>query len=366
MRNRRSHLARRTGRFAVAMILCLLVSSVSCDRESNYDFLKFDLLEHSFRATRRFTLHNQEVPVTYLEEVTSVGDGKQFQVQLLELDNKKRSALDAKSRDRFDDLKSHLRFGGGRRALYQRDPRVSSVDLFLKNYRVFRQSDGPPSKSKDMALATSAPAERSLTLLVVPRLPDRPHYEYTVSLEPGRKGFPLGYREYRLNERGRRVLVSSMEVETLEYGIQPRLALDISPVISRRCFEDCTTAQDEAEIPLHYPAWLPDGFELILVEEVVQRTEATETRTVEPVKIYRFVFSDGLDRLELFQHRPTYWVEENDPFTAGARETSLTIPVYQFGSIQGAILIQDDYQVVVESRISAPRFEQVLKNLRQF
>jgi hypothetical protein len=97
------------------------------------------------------------------------------------------------------------------------------------------------------------------------------------------------------------------------------------------------------------------------------RTDVKVSGQLEDVNIYRMIFSDGLDRIELLQHEKTMRGLEGALVSGNnaAQTHNLVVPVRKFGSLSSSILVWDDLQIVVEGRLAFNRFSDVVRNLRQ-
>lgn len=349
-----------------ALMLLSLVALSGCKWRraggpSVAEIIGFDITQHAFVATRRFTSHAGGQTISYTEQASSRGDGVSYWVDLLELDGLPRAAMtDPADQDRFDRLARMLTQGGAHRVFLQRDYRVTDVSAFLSNYRVI-----PLDASR---YPYHLGSERFMVFLVLPDVLDRPTYEVVVSVEPDRLGFPLRYSEFAYDDVvGSYTLASEMEVLALDFGHCPDRGVTPGPIQSRRSFADLRQANAATSLTLLVPSALPAGFQLSEVEEVTLLTDAESPGTQKPVTLYRFVFSDGLDRLEIVQHSKAMRAPPAPALRGGpwSRTANTVVPVFRFGSLYSASVTSSDHQIVVEGRISYQRFTRVMRSLIQ-
>jgi hypothetical protein len=206
-----------------------------------------------------------------------------------------------------------------------------------------------------------------MVFLIVPNVPDRPTFEVALSIVPGRMGFPLRYVEFAYDDtNGTYQLASEMEVLSLQFGTCRPLDRNLGPIQSRTVLPSVTTAVQVSPHSLLIPTYLPSGFQLLSTEEIVMLSDARSPGRAEPVTIYRFSFSDGLDRIEIYQHQ-RFITSANSPVQRGGTAMQVrsgsVVPVYRFGSIHGTSLFLDDLQTVIEGRVSYQRFADVVRSM---
>lgn len=321
----------------------------------------FDPAQHAFKATRTVRCESldaaaSEPVVEWSEQVWSSGDGR-IAVALLSRNGATRDQIaDAAELAAFDRLAAQLATGGGSRAFFQRDPAPDDLDRMAANYWI---------TVVDLARLPVTPrGEPALTYLIEPLAGDRPTYLLTASTKAGREGFPLACEEYVPAADGSARLVSRMEVTSLTWGAPGDFAANPQPVAQRTALDSLETARNHAtavglDLLLPRDDALPPGFELVIAEEVVLNSTANVARIEQPVTVWRFVYSDGVEHIDFIEHAPLDTMPANfidsDYFEVAF--------VTQFGSIASASLLHRGTQITVESRISTARFEGLLKTL---
>ena len=347
-------------RLLLALVLPLFVTA--CEDDEMLDLAKkvaFDPTSVEFTAERKFAVNYGGHQLEWLERVQSAGDGKTILVELLERNGLRRDQIsDPAELAEFDRLAATLAAGGGPRTLFQRDPVPDDLGRMLANYQVSILDVGrEPITPK---------GEPVLTYRIDPRFADRPFYLLTASTGHGREGFPVQCLEYVRGPTGP-VLVSEMIVKSVQWKTSDIDAPE-SPVDSRIEHPSLIAARASAGrngVTLFLPKndALPYGFELARIEEVVLRTEATKSRNEKKIVVYRFVYSDGVEHIDLLEHTSLGTLP-----TAGHGISGPTMDVAfisRFGSIEIATLLHDTTQITVESRISSDRFEAMLRALVQ-
>ena len=135
-------MTRRSGiQWATLLPLVLVGASfLGCNdnaqRRAIETIVQFDVLEPEYTLVRRYSSFVAGGGINYLECLRCAGNNADFDLELLELEGKRRAdIIDSATLARFDGLQSQMDTGGGRRILFQRDFRVADVDLFARNYR---------------------------------------------------------------------------------------------------------------------------------------------------------------------------------------------------------------------------------------
>jgi hypothetical protein len=349
----------RSGALALLASLVPLVAT-GCDQfdpSTHYEKIIFDLPASEFTCDRQFTCDLNNVHVEYVEHVRSAGDGKSIVVELVSLNGKRLQQItDPAELNAFQTLAGRLAAGGGARALFQRDPHIDSLDRLTRNYFVTPVEVGREK--------ISAAGEPSVTIKVEPRVKDRPFYVLTVSTASPREGFPLECQEYVYTQNGP-LLVSDMRVTNLRWGDSGG---DVEPPASNVKSRTSLPSLDAARVAamthgfdLYLPQdhSLPSGFVLVKVEEVVLETTANSSGTLQRTTAYRFVYSDGLERIEFVEHQPL----DTIPPPFGAATSNDLVAITSFGSISIASLVHDGTQIGIESRIASDRFHRLMKSL---
>jgi hypothetical protein len=338
----------------------LPLAASGCDQfdpSTHVERIVFDLAAYEFTCDRQFTCDLNGVHVEYVEHVRSAGDGKSIVVELASMNGKRRSQItDPAELSAFQSLAGRLAAGGGARALFQRDPRIDSLDRLVRYYVIT-----PVEVSREKI---SAAGEPSVTIKLEPKVKDRPFYVLTVSTASPREGFPLECQEYVYGSNGP-LLVSDMRVVNLRWGdsggdVEP----PASNVVSRTGLPTLDAARSAAKthgIDLYLPQdhSLPAGFELVTVEEVVFETTANSNGTLQRTTAYRFVYSDGLERIDFVEHAPL----DSIPPPFGSPTSNDLVLITSFGSISIASLVHDGTQIGIESRIASDRFHRLMKSL---
>ncbi len=338
--------------------LALLVSATGCDEtllEQTCRKVVFDYSSHAFTVERRFTADDAGLQVEWLERVKSDGAGH-FQIELLERNGLARAAItDPHELAAFDRLAAQLATGGGMRALFQRDATPDDLDRMAANYWITIVELGREP--------ITARGEPSLTFLIEPVVDDRPFYVLTASTRVGREGFPLEYQEYVKDPSGSR-MTSHMVVTSLRWGPPSGLVPNESPIVTSENLPTLDTARLHAAalgltLVLPKDGGLPAGFELIEIQEVSIQTEANQARALQPLLLWRFVYSDGVEHIDFIEHSPL------DTMPSGYASNSYfdVAFVSRFGSISSASLLHRGTQVTIESRIAADRFGALLGSL---
>lgn len=345
--------------FAGALLgAALLFSGSGCDEaalEEACQKVVFDYRAHAFTVERRYSVDDGVRQYHWLERVKSNGKGR-FEVELLERNGLPRAALtDPREIESFDRLAAQLATGGGMRSLFQRDPGPDDLDRMAANYWISLVDLGREP--------ITAKGEPSLTYLVEPIVDDRPFYALTVSTRRGREGFPLECQEYVKEGTGSR-LVSNMVVTSLVWGVPAEFAPIESPIVSTTALatlDEARTRASAANVVLLLPKddSLPPGFVLARVEEVSMRSEANLARTEQVVKLWRFVYSDGVEHIDFIEHAPLDTMPQG---YVAASHFDVAF-VSRFGAISSASLLHGGTQVTIESRISADRFRSLLGSL---
>ena len=257
------------GRFAsLALLLVSLAVLGGCKKTRIVqELVYFDLLSHQFTATREFRSHLAGDSTWYEESLESTGDGNTFALKLLKLQGINRSGLSGAALQEFDGFQARLEQGEGYRVLHQRDFRVEDLSRALQNYRVLVDRSVVP-------WLVAPPNESYVSFWVLPFVPDRSSYHVTVSMEPGREGFPLSYREF-IDVAGVPTLAYEMTVLSLNYGSSSSFIGGSTPLVSR---ETITLAEaTKVSHPLYLPTVLPSGFRLHHVVPSDQRKGADLT-----------------------------------------------------------------------------------------
>lgn len=343
---------------AFALLFSLLV--VSCDESANEDRARkvaYNLAAVSYTAERRFTCDDGNAgTIEWLERVKSMGDGR-MSVELLTRNGKIRSAItDPDELAAFDRLAAQLATGGGARALFQRDAAPDDLDRMAMNYWI---------TVVDLNRKPITPrGEPALTYLIEPIAADRPHYVLVASTRADREGFPLGYEEYVTEPDGTSRLVSRMEVTHLEWGAPADFVPNPQPIQQRTALGSLDVARRHAAsigVTLLLPRddSLPPGFQLVMVEEIVIRSTANAAQTEQDLMLWRFVYSDGLEHIDLIEHAPL----ETLPSQFTQSDLVDTAFISRFGSISSASLLHKRTQVTIETRLASDRFDTLLRSL---
>ncbi len=352
------NLSRSRKLLAALLSAALIFSGSACDEAALEEACKkvvFDYRAHAFTVERNFSVADGDQTLHWTERVKSNGKG-QFQVELLTRNGVARDALtDPREIEVFDRLAAQLATGGGMRALFQRDPGPDDLDRMAANYWVSIVELGREP--------ITAKGEPSLTYLVESMFDDRPYYVLNVSTRKGREGFPLSCEEYVKEGTGSR-LVSTMVVTRLEWGQPAQITPIESPIVSTTSLATLDAARVSAaaqNVVLVLPKddSLPPGFELVRIEEVSMRSEANVARVEQVVRLWRFVYSDGVEHIDFIEHAPL------DTMPAGYVAASYfdVAFVSRFGAISSASLLHGGTQVTIESRVSADRFSALLGSL---
>lgn len=349
----------RSGALALLASLLPLVAS-GCDQfdaTTHVEKIIFDLAANRFTCDRQFTCDLNGVHVEYVERVRSAGDGKGIVDELVSLNGKRRSQItNPVELNAFQSLAGQLATGGGARALFQRDPHIDSLDRLTRNYFITPVEVGREK--------ISAAGEPSVTIKVEPKVKDRPFYVLTVSTASPREGFPLECQEYVYTSNGP-LLVSDMRVLNLRWGDSGG---DVTPpdnnVKSRTDLSSLDAARLSAKthgIDLYLPQdrALPAAFVLVKAEEVTIESTANSSGALVRTTAYRFVYSDGLERIDFVEHLPLDAIPP--PF--GSATSNDLAAITSFGSISLATLVHDGTQIDIESRIASDRFHRLMKSL---
>lgn len=348
-----------SGALALAASLLPLVTT-ACDQFDSTTHVQkvvFDLSASKFSCDRQFTCDLNNVHVEYVEHVRSAGDGKTIVDELVSMNGKRRSQIsDPAQLAAFQDLATRLATGGGARALFQRDPHIDSIDRLGSNYFITPVEIGREK--------VTTGGEPSVTFKVESKVKDRPFYILTVSTATQREGFPLECQEYVYDPNGPR-MVSDMRVTSLKWGdcggdIEPPDA-NVKSRSNLATLDAARTAAKAKGLDLYLPqdGSLPAGFELVKAEEVGIDSTANSARALQRTTAYRFVYSDGLERIEFVEHPPVDSISA--PF-GGASSNDL-VAITSFGSISIATLVHAGTQIDIESRIASDRFHRLMKSL---
>jgi hypothetical protein len=315
-----------------------------------------DLSTLPFTCERTVSDDFEGTTVVHTERVRSAGDGKNIVVELLTRNGKSRSQInDVDELSAFDRLAAQLASGGGRRALFQRDPGPDDLDRMLANYYVTAVQLAPWAISKRPV--------SGLTYLVEPMYDDRPYYLLTVATRKGYEGFPIDCQEF-VNLQDGPHLVSQTTVTNVQFEAPSDVHSPESPVVSRTALatiDDARTAAGQIGLTLLLPrdAALPPGFELVTCEQVQYRTQANSANEIREVTLFRFVYSDGVEHLDLIEQTPLDTLPPNYATMPSGDVAFVT----RIGTIQSALLLHRGTQVTIESRIAAARFVPIMKSL---
>jgi hypothetical protein len=336
------------------------LASVGCDEKDlrrHAQSVVFDLASRQFSCLREFKSDLDGVHVEYVERVRSAGDGVNIVVELVSLNGKRLSQItDPVERQAFLDFAATLAAGGGARALFQRDPHIDSVDQMAANYFI---------TLLDASREPIRPGgEPSLTFKIEPRVQDRPFYVLTVSTTVDHEGFPLECQEYAYTPAGP-VLVSDMRVvSAIKWGDSGGPVEPAQQPIDSRVEVSLFEARDRARqagVTLLLPKYgtLPYGFQLAKAEQVTMTTTANAQRQLERTTLFRFVYSDGVERIDFVEHLPVDAI----PDTFKKPGANDLVMLQTFGTLSIATLVHDGTQVVVESRVASDRFHSLMKSL---
>jgi hypothetical protein len=349
----------RSGALALAASLLPLVAS-GCDQfdsSTHVQKIIFNLAANKFSCDRQFTCDLDNTHVEYVEHVRSAGDGKSIVVELVSLNGKRRGQItDPNELAAFQNLAARLATGGGARALFQRDPHIDSIDRLSSNYFVTPVEVGREK--------ISAAGEPSVTIKVEPKVKDRPFAVLTVSTAAQHEGFPIECQEYVYGPNGP-FQTSDMRVVNLKWGdsggdVEPP-ATNVASRSNLATLDAARLAAKTHGIDLYLPqdGSLPSGFDLVKAEEVAIDSTANKSGNLQRTTVYRFVYSDGLERIEFVEHAPLDAI----PAPFGAATSNDLVAITSFGSISIATLVHAGTQIDVESRIAADRFHRLMKSL---
>jgi hypothetical protein len=353
---------RRLAAIVVVLLGLAPFFAVGCDQTELNDLARkviFDLRSVAFTAQRHFVADFDGAIVDWLEEVQSAGDGEAITVRLLERNGFARNEItDPVELAAFDRLAGLLSAGGGPRALFQRDPAPDDLDRLIANYYV---------TVIQITRETMLRGETSLTYRLDPIAGDRPFYVLTVSTRAGHEGFPIECQEYVQDATGPR-LVSDMRVTALDWNAPKRVDPPPSPILSRLALTSLDEAKSRAAVrglSLYLPkdTSLPSGFVLVSADEIDYLTDANPSRTPKSVTLYRFVYSDGIERIDFVEHSPGDLPPNLLQGFAGRGEDLALVT--RFGSINVASLLHGGTLITIESRIAADRFDAMLAALVQ-
>jgi hypothetical protein len=352
---------RRLPLIAALLLAAPVVAMVGCDPTTVEDLARkvvFDPTSVAYTAVREFNADYGGQPIHWTERVLSAGDGATILVELLEINGKTRDEItDPVELAAFDRLAAQLTAGGGSRALFQRDPIPEDLDRLIDNYYITVVEIGRERKLGN---------EPSLTYRIEPVHADRPFYVLTASTRAGREGFPIECQEYVVEATGPR-LVSLMRVRDVKWGKPADFDPPASPIVSRTELDSLDTARSRASangLALFLPldTSLPPGFELVKVEEVQMQTDANAARNVATILLYRFVYSDGVERIDFIEHAPPDNLPPTFLYGFNGHSVDLAL-IARFGTITTGAFLHSDTLVTIESRIAAERFEPMLKAL---
>jgi len=349
----------RSGTLALLASLLPLVAS-GCDQfdsSTHVQKIIFNLAANKFSCDRQFTSDLDNVHVEYVEHVRSAGDGKSIVVELVSLNGKRREQIsDPNQLAAFQNLAARLATGGGARALFQRDPRIDSIDRLSANYFVTPVEVGREK--------ISAAGEPSVTIKVEPKVKDRPFAVLTVSTATQREGFPIECQEYVYGPNGP-FLTSDMHVTNLKWGdcggdVEPP-ATNVSSRTDLATLDAARLAAKTHGFDLYLPQdrSLPSGFVLVKAEEVAIDSTANAAHNLQRTTVYRFVYSDGLERIDFVEHAPL----DSIPSPFGTATSNDLVTITGFGSISIATVVHAGTQIEIESRIASDRFHRLMKSL---
>lgn len=351
----------RRMRAALVLGFAGLLAATGCDDKDlrrHAQSVVFDLTTREFSCLREFKSDLDGVHVEYVERVRSAGDGKSIVVDLVSMNGKKLAQItDPVEKQAFLDFADRLAAGGGARAVFQRDPHIDSIDRMASNYFITLLEAGREPIRPG--------GEPSLTFKIEPRVQDRPFYVLTVSTTVDHEGFPLECQEYAYSPTGP-VLVSDMRiVSAIKWGdsggpVEPRQ----QPIAARVALSSLFQARDRARqagVTLMLPkqGMLPYGFQLTKVEQVTFSSTANARGLLERTEMFRFVYSDGVERIDIVEHLPVDAIPDTYK-KAGANDL---VMLQTFGTLSIATLVHDGTQVVVESRVASDRFHSLMKSL---
>jgi len=347
-----------------AVLIAAPLVAATCDKNALTDLARkvvFDLSSVGFTADRRFTGEYDGERVDWVERVKSAGDRKNIVVELLKRNGRARLEItDPAELAAFDRLAGQLATGGGPRVLFQRDPGPDDLDRMSRNYHVtvIELRRDPVTKA----------GEPTITYRIDPVYEDRPFYVLTVSTARGREGFPIECQEYVKEAFGVRLASRMVVVEgSLDWRVPSNVQAPQSPTVSRLAIDSLANVRMRAErnrtaLFLPKDGSLPPGFELASIEEVKYRTEANVARVAETITLYRFVYSDGVEKIIFIEHVPTDTLPPGFP-GKGAGSSGDVALIARFGSITIASLLHAGTLVTIESRVAADRFESMLDSL---
>jgi len=344
----------------LALVALAPFFAVGCDENEIHDLARkvvFDLRSIAFTAERHFVADYGGEKIDWLERVESAGDGDKIDVTLLERNGLERYEItNPKELAAFDRLAGMLAAGGGPRSLFQRDPTPDDLDRVVTNYYV---------TVVQMTRETSLRGEPVLTYRLDPIAGDRPFYVLTVSTRAGHEGFPIECQEYVQGTTGPR-LVSDMRVTAIDWNAPKRVDPPVSPIVSRLVLGSLDEARSRAaarglELYLPQDGSLPSGFVLVSAQEVDYLTDANPQRTPKAVTLFRFVYSDGIERIEFVEHAPDM-LPPNILMGFAGRGEDVAL-VTQFSSISVASLLHGGTLITIESRVASDRFDAMLASL---
>jgi hypothetical protein len=162
------------------------------------------------------------------------------------------------------------------------------------------------------------------------------------------------------------VLVSDMRiVSAIKWGdsggpVEPLQ----QPIAARVALSSLYQARDRARqtgVTLLLPkqGTLPYGFQLAKVEQVTFTSTANARGLLERTEMFRFVYSDGVERIDIVEHLPVDAIPDTYK-KAGANDL---VMLQTFGTLSIATLVHDGTQVVVESRVASDRFHSLMMSL---
>lgn len=351
-------------RSRAALALLALVgalASFGCDENDlrrHAQSVVFDLSTRQFSCLREFKSDLDGVHVEYVERVRSAGDGKNVVVELVSMNGKRLAQItNPIERQAYFDLDATLAAGGGARAVFQRDPHIDSIDQMAANYYI---------TLLDAGRAPIRPGgEPSLTFKIEPRVQDRPFYVMTVSTTVDHEGFPLECQEYAYTPTGPTLVSDTRVVSAIKWGdsggaVEPAQ----QPIESRVELASLFEARDRARqagVTLLLPkqGGIPWGFRLAKIEQVSMTTTANAQGVLERTQLFRFVFSDGVERIDFVEHLPVDAI----PDTFKKQGANDLVMLQTFGTLSIATLVHDGTQVVVESRVASDRFHALMMSL---
>ena len=367
----RESLLRLVRAFGLAAASVALVFATGCDDNAltaTAQKVVFDFPAHAFTVDRKIevaidgALGDSGPGATpaceeWVETVRSLGDGKNVAVELASRGGKTRAQItDSSELAAFDRLAGQLAAGGGRRALYQRDPMPDDIDRLAQNYYISLVELG-----REPVVARGEP---SLTYLLEPICGDRPIYLLTVSTAVGREGFPLIAEEYVDSGEGPRCVSRMTVLDAHRWKKPAPFEAPASPLIDRVVHESLASVRTRASelglsLVLPKDSSLPSGFVLARAEEVRLRSTANVAGEERELTLFRFVYSDGLEHIDFIEQAPLDTLPQN---YAESDFTPVAF-VSRFASIRSASLLYKRTQVTIETRIAAPRFGALLAAL---